>query len=220
MKKFAIGCGVVVLLAAIAGAVGVYYVVHRVGSTVRQFAALSSIPDIEAQVQEKGSYDPPASGEFTDDQLGKLVAVQTAIKQKLGTRFEALNAKYKSLSESLEHREANVTDAPALLSAYSDLAATYLDAKRWQVEALNAQHLSMTEYRWIWTQAYAAMGLPIMDFDIARIISDVKAGRTVDSTNMQVNMVAGPAGPDANKTRVEPHHKMLEDNVALAFLGL
>jgi hypothetical protein len=220
MKKFAIGCGVIVLLAAIAGAVGIFYFAHRVGSTVRQFAALGSIPEIERQVQDTQPYDPPTSGELTDTQMAKLLAVQTAIKQKLGTRFAELDGKYRSLSKSLEHRDANVTDAPALLSAYSDLAATYLDAKRWQVEALNAQRLSLAEYRWIRKQAYGALGLPVMDFDLARIVEDVKAGRTSSLNEMQVNVVVGPTGPDANQKLVQPQRKALEDNVALAFLGL
>jgi hypothetical protein len=220
MKKFAIGCGIVVLLVAIAGAVGVFYFAHKVGSTVKQFTALGSLPEIERQVQDTRPYDPPASGELTDAQLTKLLAVQTAIKQQLGTRFEALDSKYRTLSESLNHRDANVTDAPALLSAYSDLAATYLDAKRWQVAALNAQHLSLAEYQWIRKQAYAAIGLPVMDFDLARIISDVKAGHTSSLNEMQVNMVVGPTGPDANQKLVQAQHKALEDNVALAFLGL
>ena len=201
-------------------AIGVYYFAHRVGSTVAQFAALASVPEIERQVQNTRPYQPPASGEFTDAQLARLLAVQAAIKQKLGARFEALDGKYRSLSESLKHRDANVTDAPALLSAYSDLAATYLDAKRWQVEALNVQHLSMVEYRWIRKQAYAAIGLPVMDFDLARIIDDVKAGRTATLQQMPMNMVVGPSGPEPNRQLVERHHKVLEDNVALAFLGL
>ncbi|HWB29797.1 MAG TPA: hypothetical protein VG736_04780 [Vicinamibacterales bacterium] len=220
MKKLAIGCGIVVLLAAIAGAVGIFYFAHKVGSTVRQFAALGSIPEIERQVQDTRPYDPPASGELTDAQLAKLLAVQGSIKQQLGTRFQELDGKYRALSKSLEHRDANVTDAPALLGAYADLAATYLDAKRWQVEALNAQHLSLAEYRWIRKQAYSALGLPVMDFDLARIVEDVKAGRTSSLNEMQVNMVVGPTGPDANQTLVQPQHKTLEDNVALAFLGL
>jgi len=220
MKKLAIGCGVVILLAVVGGAIGVYYIAHRVGSTVAQFAALASVPEIERQVQNTRPYEPPASGEFTNAQLTQLLEVQTAIKQKLGARFEALDGKYRALSESLKHRDANVTDTPALLSAYSDLAATYLDAKRWQVEALNAQHLSMTEYRWIRKQAYAAIGLPVMDFDLARIIDDVKAGRTKALDQMPLNMVVGPSGPEANRKLVEPHHKVLEDNVALAFLSL
>ena len=220
MKKLAIGCGAVILLAAVAGAIGVYYIAHRVGSTVAQFAALASVPEIERQIQNTRPYEPPASGEITDAQLTQLLAVQAVIKQKLGARFEAFDGKYRSLSESLKHRDANVMDAPALLSAYSDLAATYLDAKRWQVEALNVRHLSMAEYRWIRKQAYAAIGLPVMDVDLARIIDDAKAGRTTALKEMPMNMVGGPSGPEQNRKLVEPHHKVLEDNVALAFLSL
>ncbi len=218
MKKLAIGCGVVVLLALVAGAVGVYYVMHRVGSTVASLAALGSIPDIERGVEDKSPYTAPASGELTDAQLTRLLAVQSAIKQKLGDRFAALDQKYRTLSETLKQRDATVLDAPALLGAYSDLAKAYLDAKRWQVEALNAQHLSLAEYRWIRKQAYAAIGLTVMNVDVGEIIEDVKAGRTPPSQPMDV--VVGPTGPAQNLKLVDPHRKALEDNVALAFLGL
>ncbi len=59
-----------------------------------------------------------------------------------------------------------------------------------------------------------------MDFDLARIIDDVKAGRTAPLQQMPMNMVVGPSGPEQNRKLVEPHHKVLEDNVALAFLSL
>jgi hypothetical protein len=218
MKKLAIGCGVVALLAIVVGAIGVYYVMHRVGSTVASFAALGSIPDIERQVQDKNPYAPPASDEFTEAQLARLLAVQATVRQKLGDRFAVLDSKYRTLSETLKQRDATVMDAPALLSAYSDLATAYLDAKRWQVEALNEQHLSLAEYRWIRKQAYAAIGLTVMNVDIGEIIDDVKAGR--NPPPQQVEMVVGPTGPEQNRTLVEPHRKALEDNVALAFLGL
>ncbi len=218
MKKLAIGCGVVVLLAVIVGAAGVYYVAHRVRSTVTSFAALGSIPDIERQVQDKNPYTPPDSGEFTGAQLDELLAVQAAVKQKLGDRFQVLDGKYKALSDSLKQRDATVMDAPALLGAYRDSAATYVDAVRWQVEALNAQHLSMAQYKWIRKQAYAAIGLTVMDFDIGEMIDDVKSGQTPPAQH--VDVVVGPTGPESNQKLAEAHHKALEDNAALAFLGL
>jgi hypothetical protein len=218
MKKLAIGCGIVALLGIIGGAIATYYVVHKVTSTVADFAALGSIPDIEKQVQDTSVYSPPESGEFSDTQLTGLLAVQGAVRQKLGARFHDLDGKYRTLSESLKHRDATVIDAPAILAAYRDLARTYLDAKRWQVEALNAQHLSLAQYRWIRKQAYAAVGLPVMDFDMGAVIDDLKAGRT--PAQQKVDMVVGPTGPEGNLKKVEPHRKALEDNAALAFLGL
>lgn len=218
MKKLAIGCGIVLLIAVIGGAIGTYYVVHKVTSTVADFAALGTIPDIERQVEDTSPFTPPDSGEFSDAQLTQLMAVQDAIKQKLGVRFRDLNAKYKTLADSLNHRDATALDMPGIVSAYRDLATTYLDAKKWQVEALNAQHLSLAQYRWIRTQAYAAVGLPLMDLDPGEIISDMKAGRHFEPKKQE--LVAGPSGPERNQKLVEPHKKALEDNVALAFLGL
>ena len=218
MKKLAIGCGVVILLALVAGGVGLFYVWHKVGSTVTSLASLGQIPDIERQIQDQSPYTPPASGEFTDAQLSKLLAVQAAIKTKLGDRFQALNDKYKALNDSLKTRDATAMDMPQILDAYRDLAATYVDAKHWQVDALNAQHLSLAEYRWIRTQAYAATGLTVMNFDIGQVIDDIKAGRQPGP--QQVQIAAGPTGPETNQKLVEPHRKALEDNVALAFLGL
>ncbi len=218
MKKLAIGCGIVLLVAVIGGAIGTYYVVHKVTSTVADFTALGTIPDIEREVQDTSTFTPPDTGELTDAQLASLMAVQEAVKQKLGARFQELDAKYQTLSESLKHRDATVIDAPAIISAYRDLATTYLEAKKWQVQALNAQHLSLAQYRWIRKQAYAAVGMPLMDFDPAEFISDMKAGRKFEPKTM--GMAIGPSGPEHNLKLVEPHKKALQDNGALAFLGL
>jgi hypothetical protein len=218
MKKLAIGCGIVLVLAAVAGGVGAYYVFHKVKSTVSQFTALGSIPDIEREVRDTSPFTPPDSGEFTDAQLSQLIAVQDAVRSKLGARFKELDAKYKTLSARLKEHDATPLDAPAIIGAYRDLASAYLDAKRWQVEALNAQHLSLPQYRWIRRQAYAAMGVPVMDVDIGAIITDVKAGRTPETHKMDVPV--GPSGPKRNQERVEAHRKTLENNAALAFLGL
>jgi hypothetical protein len=218
MKKLAIGCGVVALVVIVVGGVGFYYVAHKVSSTVKGLAALGSIPDIEAQVQDKSPYDPPPSGALTQEQLTKFLAVQTSVKQQLGARFDQLNSKYKSLSDSLEHRDATITDAPSLLSAYRDLAATYVDAKHWQVDALNAQQLSLAQYRWIRERAYAAIGVPMTGFDIAQAVEDAKAGRTPEV--QQSDATSDTTGLEANQKLVEPHRQELQDNVSLAAFGL
>jgi hypothetical protein len=218
MKKLAIGCGIVLVLAIVAGAIGTYYVFHKVKATVSEFAALGSIPDIERGVEDTSPFTPPASDEFTDAQLSKLIAVQDAVREKLGARFKDLDAKYQSLAARLKTHDATALDAPAIIAAYRDLASAYLDAKRWQVEALNAQHLSMAQYRWIRRQTYAAMGVPVMDVDIGAIITDLKAGKTPEPKKM--DMTVGPTGPEHNQQLAEAHRKTLEDNAALAFLGL
>jgi hypothetical protein len=218
MKKIAIGCGIAALVALVAGAAVTYVVVNKVRSTVADFAVLSEVPQIERGLRHTAAFTPPPSGELTGAQVERLVQVQQQIRSIVGTRFAEFEAKYKDLSERMNRNEGSVFDAPAVVSAYRDLAQTYVEAKRAQVAALNDATLSLEEYRWIRTQAYAAMGVAVSEFDIARVIEDVTEGR--EPRQPDGTIVAGPAGPETNKTLVEPHRKALEDNVAMMFFGL
>ncbi len=214
MKKLAIGCGVALLITGIAGAGVAYYVYRQVSTTVAQFAELGRIADIEKDVRNRVSFTPPSTEELTEAQLEKLAQVQTHVRQKLGERIKAFEAKYQALAEK---KDATLADAPALLNAYRDLAATWMDAKRSQVEALNNANLSLDEYRWIRTQAYRALGQPFVDLDIAKIIEDAKRGVTEQAG--QLRGAIGPDGPEANRKLVEKFKKLLEDNIALASFG-
>lgn len=216
MKKLAIGCGIVVLVCGIAAAGVAYYLYRQVSSTVAQFAELGQIPDLERNVRNQATFTPPDSEELTDDQIEKLVQVQTEVRRRLGERMKDFEAKYKALAEK---SEATLADAPTLLRAYSDLAATWLDAKRSQIEALNTTGLSLDEYRWIRDQAYKALGQPFVDLDIARIVDEARRGITSE-TGGQLRGAIGPAGPEINRTRIERFKKQLEENLALASFGL
>ena len=215
MKKLLIGCGLALFITGIAAAGVAYYLYQKVSSTVTQFAELGKVSDLERDVRNRATYTPPASEELTEAQLEKLVQVQTHVRQKLGEQIKAFEAKYKSLAEK---KEATLADAPAILSAYRDLAATWLDAKRNQVEALNNANLSLEDYRWIRDQAYRALGQPFMDLDIAKIIDETKRGVTSQAADLKGAI--GPAGPEANRKLVEKFKKFLEENIALASFGL
>jgi hypothetical protein len=93
-----------------------------------------------------------------------------------------------------------------------------MDAKRAQVDALNRAGLSMEEYRWTRSQAYAALGIPLMDLDVAGLIEDVKAGRQVATPDFR--MTVPTAGSPATQQLVEPHRTALEANAGLAAFGL
>jgi hypothetical protein len=216
MKKFAIGCGIVLLLVGISAAGVAYYVYNRVSSTLTQFAELSQVPELERGIRNKSPFVPPASEELTDGQIEKLLKIQADVRRRIGERMAAFEAKYKTLAEK---ETATVTDVPALLAAYRDLAATWMDAKRSQIEALNAAELSLEEYRWIREQAYRALGMPYVDFDIGRIVDEAKRGVTSPEPG-RLRGAIGPAGPESNRTRVEKVRKQLEHNVALASFGL
>ncbi len=215
MKKLAIGCGLALLITGIAAAGIVFYLYRQVSTTMTQLADLGKAADIERDVRNRSTFTPPSSGEMTEAQVEKLVQVQTHVRGRLGEQITTFETKYKALADK---KETSLADAPAILNAYRDLAAAWLDAKRAQVEALNTANLSLDEYRWIREQAYRALGQPFMDFDVARFIEDAQHG--VTSKAGEVRGAIGPDGPEANRKLVEKYKKLLEENIALASFGL
>lgn len=214
-KKIAIGCGLALLVTGIAAGALTYYLYRQVSSTITQFAALAEAPDLERSVRNRESYVPPASEELTDSQLEKLMKVQAGVRKRLGDRMTAFEAKYKSLSEKAD---ASIADGPMILQAYGDLAATWIEAKRAQVDALNAEGLSLEEYRWIRDQAYRALGQPFLDMDLSKLLEDAKNG--VQSGVGELRGSLGPQGPATNQARVAKFKQFLQDNLALASFGL
>lgn len=215
MKKLAIGC-LVVFVVLCAGAVGVgYYLFFKVRTVATQFAELRQIPQIEAEVQNKTSFTPPSSGELTSAQLERFMKVQSVVKDRLGRNLQMFQEKYQSLQNK---KDASVTDLPQILSAYRDVAAAWMDAKRAQVAAINDAGLSMDEYRWIRGETYESLGVPLIPIDFAQIADQVKAGRTTGEA-FYGGAVTGPI-PPANAKLVEPFRKTLTDNLPMAAFGL
>jgi hypothetical protein len=218
MKKLAIGCGVLLLLVGIVVAGAGYYAYRQASAMFAQLKELDRVPEIERGVRVRSTYVPPASEELTTAQVERLVKVQSMVRQRLGQRFAELDAKYKTF---IDKKDATIVDLPALLGAYRDVAAAWMEAKRSQVDALNAVDLSLDEYKWIREQAYRALGVPYMDFDVAKIVEQIRSGNTSSNNPPgQIRGSIGPAGPESNRKTIEPFKKQLEDNLALASFGL
>ena len=216
MKKLGIGCGIVVLaMGLVVMGVG-YYGYLKVRGTVTQFAELAKLPEIERQVRVRTPFAAPASGELTGSQLDRLIQVQKRVHDRLGENVARFERTYKALAQK---KEATATDLPALMSAYRDLAAMWLDAKRTQVAALNDAGLSLDEYRWIRSSAYQAIGAPFVDVDFARIAEDAKRGAQTAMPGSFEGAFRGTA-PASNVKLAGKFKKQLEDNLALASFGL
>jgi hypothetical protein len=215
VKKLAIGCAILALVLVVGGAVGSYLVYHKVSSTVKGFAELGRIPELERSVRNRAPYVPPPSGEVSQAQLERYLKVQQAVRTRLGEQAAKMERKYRTL---LQKKEATALDLPELVAAYRDLATGYVDGKRVQVDALNDAGLSLEEYRWVRKQAYAALGMPMMDFDVAKMVDDVKNGRTPAQPDRVLPL--GPSGPPATQKLIAPHQKALENYAPLAFFGL
>ena len=215
MKKLLIGCLVLAVVLAVTAGAASYYLYRKVDSTISGFKELGTVPELERSVRNKTPFTPPASGELTGAQLDRYLAVQQQVRARLGAGAAEIEQKYKTL---LAKDSATIVDAPAIISAYRDLAKTYVEAKRAQVAALNDAGLSLAEYRWVRRQAYAGIGMPLMELDVAQIMADVKAGRTPAQPSPSLNLA--PTAQPATVKLVEPHRKTLEANAGLAFFGL
>jgi hypothetical protein len=215
MKKLLIGCLVLAVVLAVTAGAASYYLYRKVDSTISGFKELGTVPELERSVRNKTPFTPPASGELTGAQLDRYLAVQQQVRARLGAGAAEIEQKYKTL---LAKDSATIVDAPAIISAYRDLAKTYVEAKRAQVAALNDAGLSLDEYRWVRRQAYAGIGMPLMELDVAQIMADVKAGRAPAQPTPSLNLT--PIAQPATVKLVEPHRKALEANAGLAFFGL
>ena len=224
MKKFAIGCLVILVLLAFGGANATYIGYRAVKrawidpatSALADLAAFKGVPDLERQVRNTAAFTPPASGVLTPAQIERLVTVQTRVRQTIGTGFDTLERRYKTL---LEKKEATALDLPELLSAYRDMAKIWMQAKTSQVEALNQSGLSLAEYRWIRSQVYGALGVPLMSVDIGQMIDQAARGETPPRPAELAGSL-GPSGPKENRSLIEPFKKALETNMPLVIFGL
>ncbi len=215
MKKLAIGCGIVILVAGVALAGIGYYGYMKVRSTVQQFAQLGQIGEIERGVRMKGSFASPPTGELTPKQVDQLVQVLTHVRDRTGQNAAAFQRNYQALAQK---KDATVVDLPALVSAYRDIATGWMDAKKAQVDALNEAGLSLSEYRWIRAEAYRALDIPFFAVDFDRLTDQIKSG----TMPAEAPLDAVPSGtvPPRNKALLEPHRKQLEDYLPFVAFGL
>jgi vacuolar-type H+-ATPase subunit I/STV1 len=216
MKKVAIGCAVVIVLCMIGfGAVAfyVYYKANQYMASLKQFAAVA---EMDKNVTNQRSFSEPAGGELTDDQVRRFVSVQESMHSKLGARIEELNAKMKQFEQlqHAEHRDANVSE---VFTAISDLMGLIMQAKTAQVDALNASHFSLGEYKWVRGQVYSAAGMSVAQVNFAALQEQIKSnGGTVSPDLEQMSRDV----PERNKTLVKPYVEKMKDWIPFAFFGL
>jgi hypothetical protein len=207
----------------VVGAAGAsFYAYHKVSSAVAPLAELGSLAEIEGSVRRQGPYTPPVSGEPSTKQVERLLSVQQAVRARLGTRADELYHRYRRYFEPVDGATVPVggaVDSAVLGFRMSlDLAGMYVEGKRAQVEALNRAGWSLDEYRWTRSRVYAALGMPLLEIDISGLIADVQEGRQPTTPGYSEREV--PTSSPAVRRLVEPHRKVLEENVGLAFFGL
>jgi hypothetical protein len=221
MKKFAIGCAIVLVVLLVVGGIGGYFVYQRfvapvVGPMTEFVANAQKMAVIEKDIRNKSSFTAPANGELTEDMVTRFVKVQSHIQSKLGARMEELKATYDKLDKTLsnEQRKASFTEA---ITAMRDLTTLLVDAKKAQVEGLNDAGFSVKEYEWIRTQVYAAVGMVAGGFDVKKLAEQAKAGNVEGFSGG--DKASLPDVPEKSKELVAPYEKQLKEWAPLAFFG-
>ena len=212
MKKFAIGCLIVVVLLAVCGGIAGYWLYSKARSYVGQFQALA---ESDKNVTNVAAFTAPANGELTEDMVRRFVAVQERMHTRLGARVEDMKAKQDAFlkRQQAEHRQASASEAVAVVA---DLMKLILEGKTAQVEALNQQHFSLEEYAWVKGQVYTAAGMDIVEISIPNLPELAKQGGGVTKPLGEL----GAAVPARNKELVAPLVPKLKDWAPLAFFGL
>lgn len=215
MKKLAIGCGIVAGLLTLVIGLGSCFVIHKTKQFVGGYAQLAEIPAMNAKILKQSSFEPPADGRMDPRQVERYMAVQLGMHDRLGERFKQLNDKYSQLSRDLDQkgREANLGES---LGAMNDLLSVLLDAKRAQVDALNAEGLSLGEYRWIRQQTLITLGRGGIGFNLESLAGNPANMATV---------LAMPAAPDEqamqhNREILKPYDATMDQWLTLSFFGL
>lgn len=218
MKKTLFGCLILFVLVAVGGGYAAYRFLYLPGKAyVEGFAQLKVLPELNAQVRNQAEFAAPAGNVLTPEGVEQFMRTQRAVRSALGVRLNELETKYRTLGERMKSEG----DKPSLnetLNAFKDLASLVIEAKRAQVDALNAEGLSLAQYEWTRARVYEAAGLAI-DTSIQEILRDVAAGETSGTETVEKPAPAEVV-PAANRALVQPYGKELAEGAALAFFAL
>jgi hypothetical protein len=216
MKKVLITCLVLFVLIGAAGITAGYFFVYKPAKQyIATFTQLQVLPKLEAEVKNQSAYIAPSSEELTTAQVQRFLETQQAIRAQLGQRVEQIGAKYRWLEKSGDSKQQ--PPISELVGALKEMAGLIVEAKRAQVDALNQQQFSLSEYEWTRARVYEASGIPL-DLTFQMAIREAAAGKVPDFEKM--GQSSGRMVPDANRALVAPHTKQLTDSAGLAFFGL
>jgi hypothetical protein len=170
------------------------------------------------RIANRSPYVPPVSGELTGAQVERFVAVQARVREELGARWAEIETKSAQIREKTEANHRELTFAE-VASVFSDLTGIYLEARRAQVNALNAHKFSDAEYTWVRRRVYEAAGIELAGgIDMSRLEEIVREGAQRSSVTLPD--MPKPQVPPANINLIKPHLSKVKEWVPMAVLGL
>ena len=174
------------------------------------------LAELDKKIANQTRFDAPANGELTKDQVERFARVQQSVRGALGQRFGEIEAKYQRLKFTRDGPQTpTVSD---LMTAFSDLSSVLVDARRAQVDALNAEKFSSAEYDWVRMHFYQAAGVNSVNRglgDLQKLMQQL--GNQPTPATAEVPLVKTPP---SNRELVKPYQRFMDDWLPLLFFGL
>jgi hypothetical protein len=221
MKKLLVGCLVVLVLGGILFVAG-GYILYRAATPVIQDArnyleGLSTLGDLDKEIANRTAYAAPANGELTEEQVQRFVRVQDSVRAALGQRMRDIEEKYKYLKQhTSQDRPPSFAE---LLGSLREISGIFVDARRYQVEALNKESFSQSEYSWVRDRVFQAAGVEAVSHVDFKAIAEA-ARRNTGVDDLKAPEMPKIEVPEKNRALVKPYLSRVDDWIPLAFFGL
>lgn len=207
MKKTLLIVGVLLLALLVGGGALAYvYVVRPAMGAVNAAKDLAQIQQIESRVRDRSTFAAPGDGVLTSAQVDRYLGASRAIISGLEGRLAKLQDRYEQIEA--EGRDPGLRE---LARAYADILRLLVEAKELQVEALNANGFSLSEYAWVRGQVIRAAGFETFQVDLTALANDSNSSAVRE---LQASV------PAANVELVRPYAEELEVMLPLAAFGL
>jgi hypothetical protein len=223
MKKLLVGCLGILALACVLFAVG-GYILYRAASPVIDSARgylsnLSRINELDKDIANQTPFTPPATGELTEPQVQRFARVQDSVKNALGQRMTEIEEKYKRFKGTAENRQQpSFSD---MVGALNDLANVLLQARHFQVNALNEEKFSRAEYSWVRDRVFQAAGKEVVNqVDLKKIEEQIRNNTGVSVDTSRAPTVPLAPVPERNRELVKPYLDRMDSWLPLAFFGM
>lgn len=205
MKKFLVGCLVVLVVLVVAGGTAGYFFVIKpaweIAGGVQEF--VQEYAELNEQIERQDGFEPPPDGGITSEEFQRFLVAQRDMRESMTGELEALEERIDTMKQELEaeDREAGIGE---MFTAYQGLGELLIKAKRAQVEALNRYNFSLQEYLYVRNQTYRALGQEVA---VASFGDQAPQMRTYEVPEEVVEMV-------------KPHREELMEGYAFAWFGI
>jgi hypothetical protein len=221
MKKLLVGCLVIAVLGAILFAAG-GYILYRAAAPVLQDArnylqGMAELSELDKGVANQSVYDAPASGELTEAQVERFVRVQEAVRTALGERMRRFEEKYQYLKQN--RSDSQPPSFAEVIGSLREIGTIFVDARRYQVDALNKERFSQSEYSWVRGRVFQAAGVEAVNYIDWKQLEEA-ARQNTGLTDLKTPELPTVDVPEKNRALVKPHLQRVDDWIPLAFFGL